>query len=80
MALAEELRHLVDWNGAEPDAAEVRIECASLLGWLGGLVIGMYSQLEDSRRHQHLADHTSGSGPGGRDSRHGTVAGPGSGG
>ena len=79
MALPEELRHLVDWNGAEPDAAGVRIECASLLGWLGGRVIGMYSQLEDSRRHEHMADHTSGSGVGGGDSRRGTVAGPGSG-
>ena len=65
-ALAEELRHLIDCVGGEPDAAEVRIEYASLLGWVGGLVIGMYSQLEDARRHQRMAG-TFGSGPGGED-------------
>ena len=66
-ALAEELRHLIDCVGGEPDAAEMRIEYASLLGWVGGLVIGMYSQLEDAGRHQRMAGHTSGGGPGGED-------------
>ena len=77
-ALAEELRHLIDCVGAEPDAAEVRIEYASLLGWAGGLVIGMYSQLEDAWRHQHLA-HTSGGGAGGGDSPPGAGVMPGRG-
>jgi hypothetical protein len=40
---------LLDCGAADPDAADVRIEYASLLGWLGGLVIGMFGQLEDTR-------------------------------
>lgn len=75
-ALAEELRHLVDFDGAEPDAGEVRIEYASLLGWLGGLVIGMYSQLEDTKHDPHMAGHAPGGGQPGGDARPGTDAGP----
>lgn len=56
-ALADELHHLLDRGGAEPDAAEVRIEHASLLGWTGGLVIGMLSQLEAA---QHDDPHPAG--------------------
>ena len=78
-ALAEELRHLIDCGGAEPDAAEVRIEYASLLGWVGGLVIGMYNQLEDAWRRQHLAGHTSGGGAGVGDSPPGAGVMPGRG-
>ena len=50
-ALAGELRHLVGVgdDGAEVSASEVRIEYASLLGWLGGLVVGMYDQLQESK-------------------------------
>jgi hypothetical protein len=77
-ALAGELHHLVHWGGAELDASEVRIEYASLLGWASGLVIGMYSQLEDARRHPHLAG-APGGGPGSGDLHPGTgVVPPGS--
>lgn len=52
--LAGELRHLsgTGWTAA-PTPAELRIEYASLLGWTGGLVIGMLSQLETA--HASLA-------------------------
>ncbi len=54
--LAGELHHLIDDDGgAEPSAAQLRIEYASLLGWLGGLVISMYTQLQDSRRELAMA-------------------------
>jgi len=55
-ALAGELDRLMGDGGAGASAAEVRIQYASLLGWLGGLVIGMYDQLEDSKR-ELLAGH-----------------------
>jgi Bacterial proteasome activator len=55
-ALAGELRHLLDFGGAEPDAAGVRIEYASLLGWVGGLVIGMLGQLEAAQHGPQMAD------------------------
>lgn len=49
-ALARELRHLIGTGGTiPPTAAELRIEYASLLGWTGGLLIGMLSQLEAAR-------------------------------
>jgi hypothetical protein len=54
-ALAGELDQLLDFSGAEPDAAEVRIEYASLLGWVGGLVIGMLGQLEAAQHDPHMA-------------------------
>ena len=44
--LASELHRFLDGSGAEPSAAEVRIEHAGLLGWVGGLVIAMLGQLE----------------------------------
>jgi len=50
-ALAGELHRLLDGGGAEPSAAEVRMEYASLLGWAGGLVIAMLGQLEAA---QHI--------------------------
>ena len=69
-ALAGELRHLIDDGGAGASASEVRIEYASLLGWLGGLMIGMYSQLEDSERELLMAGHLGGPGdPGSRAER-----------
>jgi len=46
-ALAGELRHLIPQGQATaPTADELRVEYASLLGWTGGLVIGMLSQIE----------------------------------
>ncbi len=46
-ALAGELRHLIrQGQAAAPTADELRVEYASLLGWTGGLVIGMLSQIE----------------------------------
>ena len=56
----------------------MRIEYASLLGWAGGLVIGMYSQLEDAWHHQPMAG-APGGGPGSGDLHPGTgVVPPGS--
>jgi len=48
-ALADELHHLLGQGAADPDAAEVRIEYAALLGWVSGLAIGMLGQLEAAR-------------------------------
>ena len=46
-ALADELRHLFrQRQDAAPTADELRVEYASLLGWIGGLVIEMLSQIE----------------------------------
>lgn len=46
-ALAGELRRLVSRTEATaPTADELRLEYVSLLGWTGGLVIAMLSQLE----------------------------------
>jgi hypothetical protein len=45
-ALARKLRHLVDHGGTVPlTLPELRIDCASVLGWTGGLVIAMLSEL-----------------------------------
>ncbi len=49
-ALAGELRHLVSrTEPTAPTADELRMEYASLLGWTGGLVVGVLSQLEAIR-------------------------------
>lgn len=62
-ALAEELHHLIgDGDAAEASASEVRIQYASLLGWLGGLVISMYTQLQESKRELLMAGHPGRSG------------------
>jgi Protein of unknown function (DUF2587) len=46
-ALARELRHLIPpGRAAVPTADELRVEYASLLGWIGGLVIGMLSEIQ----------------------------------
>jgi hypothetical protein len=46
-ALADELRHLIRQRQVTaPTADELRVEYASLLGWTGGLVIEMLSQIE----------------------------------
>jgi hypothetical protein len=64
-ALAGELRHLLGDDEAGASASEVRIQYASLLGWLGGLVVSMYSQLEGSKRQLLPAEHLGGlDGPG----------------
>lgn len=71
--LAEELRHLLGDGGAtEVSASEVRIQYASLLGWLGGLVISMYTQLQDTKRELLTAGR-----PGGADDPGSRAAGPG---
>jgi hypothetical protein len=58
---------IIDGCAAEPSASEVRIEYASLLGWLAGLVIGMSAQLQGSRRELLLAGRLGGPGdPGSR--------------
>ena len=52
-ALADELDGLLAGPGtAVPDAAELRVDYALLLGWLGGLVIGMLDQLESAARNE----------------------------
>ena len=43
--------------GAEDDAAGVRIEYASLLGWVGGLVAEMFGQLEAAQHDPLTAGH-----------------------
>lgn len=61
--LAGELRDLIgDGGGTEVSASKVRIQYGSLLGWLGGLVISMYTQLEDSKRELLMAEHLGGPG------------------
>jgi hypothetical protein len=46
-ALTGELRHLISQRKAAVlTADELRVEYASLLGWIGGLVIEMLSQIE----------------------------------
>jgi hypothetical protein len=46
-ALASELQHLIrEGQAGAPTSDELRVEYASLLGWTGGLVIGMLSQIE----------------------------------
>ncbi len=51
-ALADELGGLLGPGAAVPDAAELRIDYALLLGWLGGLVIAMLDQLESAARNE----------------------------
>ncbi len=48
-ALAGELHDLTRCGGiAAPTAADLRAEYATVLGWAGGLVIGMLSQIEEA--------------------------------
>jgi hypothetical protein len=54
-ALADELHRLLGDRPAEPGLREVRIEYVALLGWVSGLVIGMFSQLEAARNDQQPA-------------------------
>ena len=54
-ALAGELHHLLGCGEAGPEAGQVRIALASLLGWAGGLVISMLSQLEAVRGKPQVA-------------------------
>lgn len=49
-ALAAELRDLLGSGEAAPSAAELRIEYAAVLGWLGGLVVVMLDELEGAAR------------------------------
>jgi hypothetical protein len=53
-ALAEELGGLLGPGTAVPDADELRIDYSLLLGWLGGLVIGILDQLEAAGRNEEL--------------------------
>jgi Bacterial proteasome activator len=47
--LATELHRLAQSGPGEPDAGELRIECAILLGWVSGVVLEMLAQLEAVR-------------------------------
>ena len=59
-ALAEELGGLLGpAPAAVPEAAELRVDYALLLGWLGGLVIGMLDQLEAAGRNEELLSRPS---------------------
>jgi hypothetical protein len=60
-ALAAELRHLLGARPPGTDSASVRIEYASLLGWLGGLVIEMLGQLEAGAQAHRVTARKSGS-------------------
>jgi hypothetical protein len=53
-ALAGELHHLLGWGEAGPEAGQLRIALASLLGWTGGLVVGMLSELEAAQARQRV--------------------------
>jgi len=44
--LADELCNLLRPQTTSPGRDELRIECASLLGWTGGLVLGILDQVE----------------------------------
>jgi Protein of unknown function (DUF2587) len=55
-ALAGELRHLEGWGEAGPEAGQLRVALASLLGWTGGLVLSMLSELVAARDRQRAAD------------------------
>jgi hypothetical protein len=45
-ALARELRRLTSAGPGQKCADELRVECVSLLGWAGGLVVAMLNQIE----------------------------------
>ncbi len=54
-ALADELRHLVGHKlPVAPTADELQVAYASLLGWTGGLVVGMLSHLEAAAKRGQL--------------------------
>jgi Bacterial proteasome activator len=54
-ALAGELRHLTHHeHAAAPTADELRVEYASLLGWTGGLVVGMLRRLEAAAKRRQV--------------------------
>jgi len=44
--LADELRNLLPPQVTSPSMDDLRIECASLLGWTEGLTAGMLEQVE----------------------------------
>jgi hypothetical protein len=48
-ALADELRQLTSWPAGARGLDELRVECVSLLGWTGGLVLAMLGQLEAAK-------------------------------
>ena len=62
-ALADELDGLLGPGTAVPDAGELRVDYALLLGWLGGLVIGMLDQLESGRAGRGAAQPAGRRGP-----------------
>jgi Protein of unknown function (DUF2587) len=45
-ALADELCNLIPPQPASPSMDELRIECAGLLGWTGGLAVGILEHIE----------------------------------
>jgi hypothetical protein len=52
-ALADELRHLIDWPAGPHGLDELRVESVSLLAWTGELVLAMLAQLEAAQLRQH---------------------------
>lgn len=46
--LADELHRLLGWGETGPDVTHVRVAYASLLGWAGGLAVGMLNQIESA--------------------------------
>jgi len=53
--LADELCDLVPAQATSPSVDELRIECASLLGWTGGLAVGILEQMETAAVASALA-------------------------
>jgi len=52
-ALADELRQLTSRPAGPRGLDELRVECVSLRGWTGGLVLAMLAQIEAARLRQH---------------------------
>lgn len=48
-ALAGELQQFINWGDDSLSIDELRIQCAGLLGWVGGLVLGILRQLEEAK-------------------------------
>jgi len=52
-ALSDELHHLTNWHAGPRGLGELRVECVSLLGSTGGLVLAMLAPLEVAELRQH---------------------------
>jgi hypothetical protein len=51
-ALADELRRLTTPSRAQMGAGELRVECASLLGWADGITLAMLGEVEAARQQE----------------------------